>query len=306
MTTGRYTRRTAVWAALLACLLLVSSFAVVRAYEAAGARAASSAPPAGRPPWPPGWTSGQPDFRLLTQSSPLGACEARIEQSAHRAPVVAIVGASYTAGVGPDNQRLSWAVRVAQHMRWNAVIYGVPGAGYVRGVPGGGPMADMLQEEDLRRLDPALVIVQAGHDDGGVPPAVERRQVSATVDLIQDAAPAARIALLTTFATPSGATTELRATNQAIVSGGVAADPRVILMDPLAGRWHYAHVGGRGLHPTAAGDQWIAGKVAAILAAHGVHAATAAGRPPVICDLAAGMGGRPPHRADAGAPPVKD
>jgi lysophospholipase L1-like esterase len=214
--------------------------------------------------------------------------------------VVAIVGASYTAGVGPDNPRLSWAVRVAQHMRWNAVIYGVSGAGYVRSVPDGGPMAEMLQEEDLRHLDPALVIVQAGHDDGGVPPAVERRQVSATVDLIRDAAPKAQIALLTTFVTPSGATAALRATNQAIVSGGVAADPNVIVMNPLGGQWHYPHVGGRGLHPTAAGDQWIGGKVAAILAAHGIPASTATGRPPVICDLAVGWGRRGPHQ-----PPVK-
>ena len=298
MTSGRSRRRTALGAALLACLLLVS-LVVLRGHEAASARVVVSGQPASR-------SGGPPVLRLLTQASPLGACETRIEHAASRAPVVAIVGASYTAGVGPDNPKLSWAVRVAQHMRWNAVIYGVSGAGYVRSAPdGSGPMLEMLRQEDLRRLDPALVIVQAGHDDGGVPPAVERRQVSATVDFIQDTVPTARIALVTTFASPSGDTAALRATNLAIVSGGVAADPGVIVMNPLTGRWQYAHVGGGGLHPTATGDRWIAGKVAAILAAHGVRADTAAGRSPVICDLSVGWARRGPHRAVGGPPAEK-
>jgi acyl-CoA thioesterase-1 len=265
------------------------SWVVVRGHDAASARVAASGQPASRPYRPGGVPSGLPVLHLLTRASPLGACETRIGPAASRAPAVAIVGASYTAGVGPDNPKLSWAVRVAQRMRWNAVIYGVSGAGYVRSAhDGGGPMIELLQREDLRRLDPALVIVQAGYDDAGVPAAVERRQVSATVDFIQDTVPAARIALLTTFTTPSGATAALRATNQAIISGGVATDPGIIVMNPLAGRWRYAHVDGRGLHPTEAGDQWIAGKVAAILTARGLPAATAGGRPPVICDLAVG------------------
>ena len=40
-------------------------------------------------------------------------------------------------------------------------------------------------------------------------------------------------------------------------------------MDPLIGQWTYQHAD-RGLHPTAAGDAWIAGKVEAILRAHGI------------------------------------
>ena len=47
-------------------------------------------------------------------------------------------------------------------------------------------------------------------------------------------------------------------------------------MDPLAEHWSFEHFDG-GLHPTAAGDTWIARKAAAILRAHGVlPAATAA------------------------------
>jgi mRNA interferase MazF len=40
----------------------------------------------------------------------------------------------------------------------------------------------MLDAEGLHALDPSLVIVQAGHDDGGVPPLIEARQVTRAVD----------------------------------------------------------------------------------------------------------------------------
>jgi len=227
---------------------------------------------------------------MLSVATPLAACEARIEGEPHRAPTVAIVGASYTAGTGPDNPELSWAVGLAKLLRWNAVIYGVPGAGYVRTSPSGrGPMARMLSLEGLRRLGPALVIVQAGHDDVGVPTALEGRQVGAAVDLIRAAAPAARIALLTAFAVSAGGSPALHRTDHAIVTAGTAADPGAILMDPLAGRWAFPRAGD-GLHPTAAGDAWIAHQVAAILLAHSVRPAPATSTPPVICDVSVGAG----------------
>jgi len=65
-------------------------------------------------------------------------------------------------------------VQVAQGLRWNAVVYGVSGAGYARGGPDGTTsMSSLLEAEDLGRLNPELVIVQAGRDDQGVP---DRRQ----------------------------------------------------------------------------------------------------------------------------------
>ena len=109
------------------------------------------------------------------------------------------------------------------------------------------------------------MIVQAGHDDVGVPAGLEGRRVRAAVNLIHAAAPGARIALLTTFAVAPGGSPALRQTDQAIVTAGTAADPDVIVMDPLTGRWTFPRAGD-GLHPTAAGDAWIARTVAAILA----------------------------------------
>jgi lysophospholipase L1-like esterase len=228
--------------------------------------------------------------RVLAVATPLAACEARIEREPRRLPTIAIVGASFTAGTGPDNPLLSWAVVLARLLHWNAVIDGVPGAGYFAGGAGGhGPMTRMLRVEGLPSLAPSVVIVQAGHDDLGVPPGQERAGVRATLGLIHLAAPRARVALLTVFARVQGGTPALQRTDHVIVTSGRAADPEVIVMDPLAGQWKFQHANG-GLHPTAAGDAWIARTVLAVLGAHGVRAATAAaGTEPVICDATVGV-----------------
>jgi lysophospholipase L1-like esterase len=266
----------------------VLSLWIVKIRDAAAARSVSSVVLVQRPP--AGHLAGQPRPGLRAVDTPLGACEARLEHGPRRAPTVAIVGASYTAGVGPDNPARSWAVGVARLLRWNAVIYGVPGIGYVHpSLTGRGPVSRMLAAEGLGQLHPSLVIIQAGHDDVGVPASDEARRVAATIRQIKTAAPEARIALLTTFSGALNGYPALRLTDRAIVTAGTAADPAAVIMDPLADHWGYAHAGG-GLHPTTGGDAWIARTVAGILAGHGVTAAPASSPAPVICDVAVGAG----------------
>jgi lysophospholipase L1-like esterase len=184
-------------------------------------------------------------------------------------------------------------VLLARTLGWNAVVDGVPGAGYVRAGAGHqGPVARLLAGEDLRALGPGLVIVQAGHDDSGVPASLERQRVGQVIDAIRAAAPRARIALLTVFAAQSGPDAALSLVNDAIIAAARAADPHVIVMNPLGGDWRFQRAARGGLHPSAAGDAWIAAKVAATLRAHGV--APAAGRGAVICDSGAGRGPRSP------------
>ena len=216
------------------------------------------------------------------------ACEQGIERASGPAvPRLAIVGASFTAGVGSGADR-SWAVLLARHLRWDAVVDGVPGAGYVRagaGRPGSrGPVAAEIARAGLRALRPSLVIVQAGHDDIGVPPALERRRVEQAVGVIRAEAPRAKIVLLTVF--PGRSHRGASRTDRAIVAAARAADPAVIIIDPLTAGWRYAHVRD-GLHPTAAGSAWIAGRVAAVLREYGVRPApVSAGRGAIICDPA--------------------
>ena len=148
----------------------------------------------------------------------------------------------------------------------------------------------MLNQERLHGLGPAVVIIQAGHDDSGQPTALETRRVHAAVDLIRSTAPSARIALITVFPRASLANSAaLRTIDHVIVTAGKAADRRVIIMDPLTGKWKFPRAHPGALHPSAAGDVWIAHKVADILSAHGVQPASVNATVPVICDVAVGV-----------------
>ncbi len=224
-------------------------------------------------------------------SDPVAGCERKLERARRQrhdrqgVPALAIAGASFTAGVGLGSPGKSWAAVLARRLHWDAVIYGDPGAGYVRaGIARQGPVAAEIARLDLRALAPAVVIVQAGHDDIGVPPQLEQRRVEQAVTLIHAEAPRARIALLTVFAGRSRSAAAYR-TDHAIVTAGRAADRNVIIIDPLAARWAFPR-SHDGLHPTAPGSAWIAGQVAGVLRQHGVRPAPP--RPdtanPIICD----------------------
>jgi len=223
-------------------------------------------------------------------SAQLAACEQRLRRtrpgSGLRVPTVVIVGASFTAGVGPGQPDGSWAALLARRLGWNAVVYGDPGAGYVRpGIHRQGPVAREISVVDLRKLNPALVIVQAGHNDMGVPPALETLRVKQTIAQIRAAAPDAGIALITVFVGRLHHAA-LAQTDRIIVTAAKAADPDVIIMDPLTGKWKFARIRD-GLHPTAAGSQWIAGEVGTTLVSRGVHPM------PVARGAGAEPGGRP-------------
>ena len=224
-------------------------------------------------------------------ASPGPGCEASLNRAAEQAgaPRMAIVGASFTAGVGPDQPQLAWSVLLARQMRWDAMINGVPGAGYIKaGTRHKGPMSAELRRVGLATLAPRLVIVQAGHDDIGLPLAEEKQHVRQTIGLIRAQAPQARIALLTVFPGERHAA-EAAQTDRAIVTAARAADPHVLIMDPLTGHWVFPR-SPDGLHPTAAGDAWIAAEVSSLLQGAGVQPGPAGGGQ--VCDSAVTA---PPH-----------
>jgi len=301
-------RRSFITAAATAAAILLA------ASPNAGATATSRVQPL------PAFATAGPDLSRpvppLTISLPLATCEHRLEHARrHAARTLAVVGASFTAGVGPGVASQSWAVLLAHMLLWDAVVEGVSGAGYVRaGFGGQGPVATELARIGLRALAPSLVIIQAGHDDIGVPVRAEQQRVRQAIALIRAQAPHARIALITVFATRHGrfarqyAAAAAYRSDHAIVAA--AADHDVIIMDPLAARWAFARSHG-GLHPTMGGSEWIARKVAWVLRSHGIAAAAgslAAGTP-VVCDSGtspeqrpAGHSRRQPHTVPAGIP----
>lgn len=177
-------------------------------------------------------------------------------------PVLAVIGASFSAGVGAGPGGHGWPADLAAQLGMRLRLSADPGAGYVR--PGNGhrgPFLRLMDRLHLARLHPAIVIIQGGHDDIGRPLGLIGRHVRTLVDTVHAEAPHARIAVLSVFVTGNRASRPARATDRAIVRSARRADPHVIVFDPLVGHWRFPHIGDH-LHPTAAGHLWIADRLA--------------------------------------------
>ena len=180
-------------------------------------------------------------------------------------PLLAVIGASFSAGVGAGSRRDAWPQDLARILRWRLVVSADPGAGYVnRGEGERGPFASLAARLDLRRLDPELIIIQGGHDDIGRPLTLIRERVESLVGRIHRQAPQSWLAVLSVFARGNRPSAAAVATDRTIVGAARRADPAIHVFDPLAGHWHFAQIGDH-LHPDAAGDRWIARDLAAAL-----------------------------------------
>ncbi|HWC78566.1 MAG TPA: SGNH/GDSL hydrolase family protein [Pseudonocardiaceae bacterium] len=183
------------------------------------------------------------------------------------APLLAVVGASFSAGTGPGNPDLAWPEELARMLRWRLAVSADPGAGYVSTGDGArGPFARLAEELDLGRIDPSVVIIQGGHDDIGQPLALIHSRVSDLISTVRRDDPRARIGVLTVFATGNTPTDAALAVDRTIVDAARAADPRVLVFDPLSQHWRFPRSPDH-LHPTAEGDHWIATQLAPALRA---------------------------------------
>ncbi len=181
-----------------------------------------------------------------------------------------VVGASFTAGVGAQSPSQGWAPLLARQLGWRAVVRGVPGAGYVRkGYRGGGPIGRELRHVDLARLEPSLVVVQAGHNDIGAPLGEVARNVGLDIAMVRREDPGARLVLVTVFVRGNKVSTAAEKTDRTIVAAARKADPAALVLDPLHPRWQFPRVADH-LHPDEAGHESIAHRVALALSAAGV------------------------------------
>jgi lysophospholipase L1-like esterase len=176
-------------------------------------------------------------------------------------PLLAVVGASFSAGVGAGHRDHAWPEDLARLEHWRLAVSADPGAGYVNpGAGHRGPFADLAAHLHLARLDPNTIIIQGGHDDIGCPLAEIRARVESLIAAVHREAPHARLAVLTVF--PRGhPTSAAMATDQAIVAAARRADPAVLVFDPIASHWQFPRIGDH-LHPTPAGHEWIAHRLA--------------------------------------------
>lgn len=187
-----------------------------------------------------------------------------------RRPLMVVIGASFSVGVGAGSSRLAWPEDMARLLRWRLIVSADPGAGYInRGTAHLGPFSRLLSRIDLARLHPRLVIIQGGHDDIGWPPAEERARVRALVRRIESEAPAAQIAVVSVFSAKRHPRPRAWAIDRAVVTGAEAADPSVLVFNPLRSEWRYPRLPGH-LHPTRTGYRWLAHRIVHLLAKNGL------------------------------------
>jgi lysophospholipase L1-like esterase len=180
-----------------------------------------------------------------------------------------VLGASISAGTGSTPEQ-AWPAVVGRCLGRRVVVGAVPGAGYIATGRGArGPVGRLLREADLARLDPSLVVLQAGHNDIGTPGPQLRAAVTTAVETARRDAPRAPLALLTVVAHAGDPSASARATDATIVEAARRADPGVVVLDPIAEGWSFPRVAD-GLHPTAAGQRLLAGHVLDDLARAGV------------------------------------
>ncbi|HWD52899.1 MAG TPA: SGNH/GDSL hydrolase family protein [Acidimicrobiales bacterium] len=188
-------------------------------------------------------------------------------------PVLLVIGASFAAGVGVDlNPQLAWPGILGNRINYRVVVSADPGAGFVNLGDGGlGPFSLLLARVNITALNPALVLVQGGHNDAGVNTADEKKAVSSLFETIHQEAPQARIGLLGFFDTSriGPAPLGILNTNSAIVSAARSAVPDLLVFDPLTSHWVFPRIRDH-LHPTPAGHKKIAGYVAGGLLRDGV------------------------------------
>lgn len=178
-------------------------------------------------------------------------------------PLIAVVGASFSAGVGAGNRQDAWPQDLARILHWRVVVSADRGAGFVNpGAGRRGPLSRLASRLDLVRLDPKVIMIQGGHDDIGQPLPLIRNRVTSLVTALHREAPQSRLVVLSVFARGQRPSRAARATDRTIITAARAADRAVVVFDPLAGRWYFPRASDR-LHPTAAGHRWIARRLAA-------------------------------------------
>ena len=184
--------------------------------------------------------------------------------------VLAVVGASFSAGVGAGSPGRAWPADLGRILHWRVEVSADPGAGYIsRGAGHPGPFSALAARLDLAALRPAVLLIQGGHNDVGQPLPRIDHTVRALLGQIRCQSPDTRIGIVTVFATGDRASPATIRTDRAIVTAAQQVDPQVMVFDPLTGHWQFPRVGDQ-LHPTPAGHRWIAARLAEGLRAHGV------------------------------------
>ncbi|MCW2886803.1 MAG: lipolytic protein family [Streptosporangiaceae bacterium] len=190
-----------------------------------------------------------------------------------RAPVVMVLGDSYTAGIATMPPEKSYAAEAARRLGWQIIIGGYRGTGFV--APGriGKTFATLYDEELAWRPAPDLVVVSGGHNDSSKSPALVVAAAQGLLAKIKQRWPDTPVVVLGPMwgGDPPPAALSVRDAVQS-----AAAATQVPFIDPLQEEWITGsvklgtgnapqYIRADGVHPTSAGCRYLGGRFVSAL-----------------------------------------
>ncbi|WP_304941288.1 SGNH/GDSL hydrolase family protein [Tsukamurella sp. M9C] len=175
--------------------------------------------------------------------------------STDRRPVV-VIGASVSSGKEVSSAQ-AYPRRVAALSGRPVQVSSRVGAGYADG-----SIARLTRAANLPAQNPSLVVLQAGTNDVGAPPALVAGQVRQVVSTVRQQAPGAKIAVVTVFPSIHSGDAA-RTTDAAIIGAARSVDPSVVVISPLSEGWNYTS--SEDGHPGSAAHLRIAERVAGLV-----------------------------------------
>ncbi|MFI7055034.1 SGNH/GDSL hydrolase family protein [Streptosporangium canum] len=172
-----------------------------------------------------------------------------------RAPLVMIVGDSFTVGSGPVERWNSYAAKAARELGWQLVTAGAAGTGFVNPGPVNRTFERSFTEELAWRPAPDLLIVSGGHNDRRTRAGRVNRAAKRLLELVHARWPHTRVVVIG----PIWMTRAPRWAYRIRDAIAVAADEEeATFLDPLGERWSRRLVLPDGVHPTPAGHARLA------------------------------------------------
>ncbi|MFJ2030586.1 SGNH/GDSL hydrolase family protein [Streptosporangium sp. NPDC087985] len=183
------------------------------------------------------------------------------------APLVMIVGDSFTVGSGPVQRWDTYAAKTARELGWQLVTAGAAGTGFVNPGPVKRTFRDSFARELSWRPAPDLLIISGGHNDRRTASGTVNRAAKRLLELVRTRWPNTRVIVV-------GPIWMTRAPRWAYgVRDAIAAaaqEEGVTFLDPLGERWSRRLVLPDGVHPTLAGHARLAHWLVAALHGQGI------------------------------------
>jgi acyl-CoA thioesterase I len=171
------------------------------------------------------------------------------------APMVMIIGDSFTVGSGPVQGWDSYAAQTARTLGWQLVTAGASGTGFVNPGPVGRTFEMSFDKELSWRPPPGLLIISGGHNDRQVSPGTVHQAVERLLELARRRWPETKIVVIGPIWMAKAPDWSYQVRDAIAVAAEEAKTP---FLDPLGRSWGSGTILPDGVHPTYAGHTKIA------------------------------------------------